>query len=88
MLMVDIIENKKNAVLVDESQYIDATEWCVRRLGPRWSRISRPIGNPTGVWVSYWAGPDNHNKNIFHFLSHEDATVFLLAWGSNAGNKL
>jgi len=46
------------------------------QFGKRW----QAIGDTDGTWTMFWAGPNHHNKYIFHFVEEQDKLMFILKW--------
>lgn len=66
----------EHSMLIDADKHIDAGAWCLKKFGKRWEAI----GNTDGFWAMFWAGPDQHNKYIFHFVEERDYVHFILRW--------
>ena len=63
-------------VLIDNSNHISASEWCLEHVVARWS----PIDNRSGRWSMFWAGPSNFSKYRFCFADEKDVLWFTLSW--------
>lgn len=64
------------STLIDAKKHSDAKEWCQKQFGKRWEAID----GRDGVWTMFWAGPNHHNKYIFHFVDEKDYVLFILRW--------
>ena len=63
-------------VLIDAKKHRDAGDWCLTQFGKRWEAI----GNTDGAWTMFWAGRNDHEKYIFHFVEERDMLMFILKW--------
>ena len=64
------------SMLIDGNKHREAGNWCLEKFGKRWEAI----GNTDGYWAMFWAGPNQHNKYIFHFVEEKDYMWFILRW--------
>jgi len=62
--------------LIDAKKHREAGEWCLTQFGKRW----QAIGETDGAWTMFWAGRDDHDKYIFHFVEERDYVLFILKW--------
>ena len=67
----------EHSVLIDAKKHRDAGAWCQQQFGKRWEAIGK---NTDGAWCMFWAGQDNHDKYIFHFVEERDKLIFSLKW--------
>ena len=63
-------------VLIDAKKHRDAGRWCLTQFGKRW----QAIGDTDGAWTMFWAGREQHDKYIFHFVEERDKLMFILKW--------
>jgi hypothetical protein len=63
-------------VLIDADNHRAAGAWCLTQFGKRW----QAMGDTDGAWTMFWAGRDNHDKYIFHFVEERDKLMFILKW--------
>jgi len=66
----------EHSILIDSKTHRDASEWCLENFGKRWEAVY----GTDGTWTMFWAGPNYHNKYIFHFVNEQDKLMFILKW--------
>jgi len=66
----------EHSVLIDGKAHRAAGAWCLTQFGKRWEAIY----GADGVWTMFWAGSNNHDKYIFHFVKEQDMLMFILKW--------
>jgi hypothetical protein len=66
----------EHSVLIDAKKHRDAGKWCLDQFGKRWEAID----HPDGFWAMFWAGPNDRDKYIFHFVEEKDYMWFILRW--------
>ena len=66
----------KHSILIDSKKHRDAEDWCLTQFGKRW----KAIDDTDGAWTMFWAGQDQHDKYIFHFVEEQDKLMFILKW--------
>lgn len=54
----------------------EATDWCERQFGERWSVVD----NRNGVWCCFWAGRSIPGSYDWYFLNEQDYLMFTLKW--------
>jgi hypothetical protein len=64
------------STLIDAKKHREAGEWCLKQFGKRWEAI----GQTDGAWTMFWAGRDDRDKYIFHFVDEKDYVLFILRW--------
>ena len=63
-------------VLIDADNHRAAGAWCLTQFGKRW----QAMGDTDGAWTMFWAGRNDHDKYIFHFVEERDKLMFILKW--------
>jgi len=63
-------------VLIDAKKHRAAGAWCLTQFGKRWEAI----GNTDGAWTMFWAGRNDFDKYVFHFVEERDMLMFILKW--------
>lgn len=71
-----IFRKLEHSILIDADKHKDAGAWCLKQFGKRWEAIDHTDGS----WAMFWAGVNNHNKYIFHFVEERDYVLFILRW--------
>lgn len=66
----------EHSVLIDAKTHRNAGAWCSEQFGKRWEAI----GNTDGAWTMFWAGRNDREKYIFHFVEEQDKLMFILKW--------
>lgn len=66
----------KYNILIDADQHGEAGDWCLEKFGKRWEAIR----NTDGYWTMFWAGRNNFDKYVFHFVEERDYVHFILRW--------
>jgi hypothetical protein len=64
------------SVLIDGKAHQAAGAWCLTQFGKRWEAI----GNTDGAWTMFWAGRNDFDKYVFHFVEERDKLMFILKW--------
>jgi len=64
------------STLIDAKKHREAGDWCLTQFGKRWEAV----GNTDGAWTMFWAGRNDHDKYIFHFVDEKDYVLFILRW--------
>ena len=67
----------EHSVLIDAKKHRDAGKWCLAQFGKRWEAIGK---NTDGSWTMFWAGRNDHEKYIFHFVEEQDKLMYILKW--------
>ena len=66
-------------VILIKKPHFKVYKWCEGHFGPRWEAI----GNRSGRWTAFWAGPRCHlGRHYYQFLfvDEKDAIMFTLRW--------
>ena len=66
----------EHSVLIDGKAHQAAGAWCLTQFGKRWEAI----GNTDGAWTMFWAGRNDFDKYIFHFIEERDKLMFIIKW--------
>ena len=66
----------EHSVLIDAKKHRAAGNWCRAQFGKRWGAL----GDTDGAWTMFWAGRNDHDKYIFHFVEEKDMLMFILKW--------
>lgn len=60
----------------DHRTHAKMEEWCIERMGERWSAVTNNSGN----WCCFWAGRDRPGYYRWYFSTEEDLLLFTLTW--------
>jgi hypothetical protein len=66
----------EHSMLIDADKHTEAGRWCLEQFGKRWEAID----HTDGAWTMFWAGRNDHDKYIFHFVEERDYMWFILRW--------
>jgi hypothetical protein len=66
----------EHSMLIDAKKHREAYEWCLEHFGKRWEAINHTDGS----WAMFWAGINDRDKYIFHFVEERDYMWFILRW--------
>lgn len=67
-----------NIVIPKHRHHHEASDWCTKKFGPRWSVVD----NKEGTWCVFWKGRAVPGSYEWFFTNEKDFLLFSLRWAS------